>query len=224
MNHIHLEPGIGSLDYAVSEAIKGIRTSILFSGADIKVISVTSCEKDDGKSFLSYQIARELAEIGKRVLFIDADMRNSSFAVNYTDQTDIKGLSHYLSGQCSVGDVLYSTDWEGLYAVISGLYPPNPAELLSSQYFKDFVAEARENFDYVIIDTPPVLVVTDAAICIAAGDGSILVLNSGKTGMKAATEAKIVMESTGKPIIGCVLNKVRLRSKQYKYEYRYGKV
>lgn len=222
MNQIQFEERIKRDDVGVSEAIKSIRTAILFSSVECKVISVASCNEGDGKSFVSFGIAKSLAEIGKRVLLLDADMRNSRFAAEYIKQTDIKGLSHYLSGQASVGEILYSTEIPELYMVFSGLFPVNPAELLSSPSFAAFVSEARDNFDYVIIDTPPVNLVTDASICIAQSDGSILVLSCGKTQAKTAREAEKTMQETGKPIIGCVLNRVPRRTRKGKYGYGYG--
>ena len=224
MNQVQFSGSITRNDFEVSEAINSIRTAILFSGMDRKVISITGCGEGDGKSFLSFELAKSLAEIGKRVLLLDADMRNSRFASEYVRQTDIKGLSHYLSGQASVGDVLYSTDIPDLYMVFSGIFPINPSELLSSPAFASFVSEARENFDYVIIDTPPVTLVTDASLCIAQSDGAILTLACGKTEAKAACEAKKILLETGKPIIGCVLNKVPKRNRgKYGYGYGYGK-
>ncbi len=222
MNQIRFEERVLQNDFEVSEAIKSVRTAILFSSAECKVISITSCNEGDGKSFLSFSIAKSLSEIGKRVLFIDADMRNSRFASEYAKQTDIKGLSHYLSGQAGVGEVLYSTEIPELYMVFSGIFPVNPAELLTGSAFSSFVAEARENFDYVIIDTPPVNLVTDASICISRSDGSILVLSCGKTPAKAAREAEKTMLAAGKPILGCVLNKVPRRAYKGRYGYGYG--
>lgn len=225
MNQIQLSEHTKHEDFEVAEAVKAIRTAVLFSGTECKVISVTGCNGGDGKSFVSFSIAKNLAEIGKRVLFIDADMRNSHFAAEYVQQTDIKGLSHYLSGQAGIAEVLYATELPELYMVLSGIFPPNPSELLSSSMFDAFVADARENFDYVIIDTPPVTLVTDASLCIAQSDGSILVLSCGKTEAKVACEAKKILLETGKPIIGCVLNKVPKHKHKngYGYGYSYGK-
>ena len=117
-------------------------------------------------------------------------MRQSDFITKHTATVDLKGFSHFLSGQAPIGEVLNSTDYENLYVIFSGVYPPNPTELLTSKVFADFVAEAKENFDFVIIDTPPLGLVSDAAVCIAQSDGVALVVSSGKTSLKKAKEVK----------------------------------
>lgn len=221
MNKVEFESRAVLPRNAILETIKGIRTALLFSRADINVVSFTSCAPGDGKSFLSFQVARSLAEANKRVLYLDADMRNSSFAAKYTKAVSPKGLSHYLSGQCDLIEMLYPTEADNLYIIFSGVFPPNPAELLGSHTFENLIAEARKTFDYVIVDTPPVTYVTDASLCVAESDGSILVLSSGKTEMRAAKEAKKILLDTGKPIIGCILNKIPNRTFRYGYG-RYG--
>ncbi|MBE6571437.1 MAG: CpsD/CapB family tyrosine-protein kinase [Ruminococcaceae bacterium] len=219
MNKIELK-NMRKSEYALDEAYRTLRTNILFSSFDTKVISVTSCNPDDGKSTVSFELAKSLAEVGKKVLFVDADMRQSDFITKHTATVDLKGLSHFLSGQAPIGEVLNSTDYENLYVIFSGVYPPNPTELLTSKVFTDFVAEAKENFDFVIIDTPPLGLVSDAAVCIAQSDGVAMVVSSGKTSLKKAKEVKRAIESIGTKILGCILNNVR-SSKNKRYYYRY---
>lgn len=212
-------------EYVLSEAFKAIRTNIIFSSYDTKVITLTSCDARDGKSAVSFEIAKSLAEVGKKVLYVDADMRRSVFLLRHTTEKDLEGLSHYLAGQCAASDILYATDITNLYVIPSGIYPPNPAELLSSTIFGDFIAEVREKFDYVIIDTPPLGIVTDAAICTARSDGAIFLISSETTKIKQAKEVKRVLEKTGTKLIGCILNKVKYKGKKGYYKkgyYRYG--
>ena len=206
-------------DHALDEAYRSLRTNILFSGFDTKVISITSCDPGDGKSTTSFELAKSLSEAGKKVLLVDADMRRSNYSKKYTEAVDILGLSHYLSGQAQIADVLYSTDVENFYIVFSGVFPPNPAELLTGSVFTDFVAEAKQNFDYVIIDTPPLGHVTDAAICIAASDAAVMLVSSGKTKLKRAREVKHMIDDIGTKVIGCILNNVKMASNTRYYKY-----
>ncbi len=206
-------------EYAVDEAYKALRTNILFSSFDKKVISVTSCDPHDGKSTVSFELARSLAEADKKVLFVDADMRQSDFISKHTSEVDLKGLSHFLSGQAPIGEVLHSTDVANLYVVFSGVFPPNPTELLTGKVFSDFITEAKENFDFIIIDTPPLGVVSDAAVCIAHSDGVALVISSGKTSLKKARETKRSIEAVGTKILGCILNNVKVSKSYYNRYY-----
>ena len=218
MKKIELK-NIRQQEYAIDEAYKALRTNLLFSTFDKKVISITSCEPDDGKSTVSFELACSLAQADKKVLFVDADMRRSDFISKHTSEVDLKGLSHFLSGQASIGEVLHSTDIANLYVVFSGVFPPNPTELLTGKVFIDFIAEAKENFDFIIIDTPPLGMVSDAAVCIAHSDGVALVISSGKTSLKKARETKRYIESVGTKILGCILNSVKVNKKFYNRYY-----
>lgn len=212
-------------EYVLSEAFKAIRTNIMFSSHDTKVITLTSCDARDGKSAVSFEIAKSLSEVNKTVLYVDADMRRSVFLLRHTEHSELPGLSHFLSGQAQADEIVFSTDINNLYVVPSGVYPPNPAELLSSRLFDDFIADVRAKFDYVIIDTPPLGIVTDAAICTARSDGAIFLISSETTKIKQAKEVKRILEKTGTKLLGCILNKVKYKGKRGYYKkgyYRYG--
>jgi capsular exopolysaccharide synthesis family protein len=212
-------------EYALNEAFKAIRTNIMFSSYNTKVITLTSCDARDGKSAVSFEVAKSLSDVGKKVLYLDADMRRSAFVIRHTAEKDLVGLSHFLSGQAQSSEIVYATDIEGLYVVPAGVYPPNPAELLSGAIFSDFILELREKFDYIIIDTPPLGIVTDAAICAAISDGAIFLISSETTKVKQAKEVKALLEKNGAKIIGCILNKVKYKTKGKYYKkgyYRYG--
>jgi capsular exopolysaccharide synthesis family protein len=185
------------------------------------VISVTSCDSHDGKSTVSLEVAKSLAYAGKRVLYIDADMRKSVFAAKNTDEREIIGLSHFLSGQNSLDESLCSTNVPGLFVVFSGAYPPNPAELLSSSMFSRFIKDSREQFDYVIIDTPPLGLVSDAAVCVAQSDGAIIIISSERTRLRNARDVKKAIERTGTKIIGCVVNNIKVSNNKYYYYKKY---
>ena len=220
------------LDYAGSEAMNTICSNLSFAGKNIKKIVVTSCEPNDGKTFVSIQIAYNMARRGKQVLLIDADMRLSVMNAHYAIQLEGmgRGLAHYLSGQCGLDSATYQTNIPNLYLIPIGTDVQTPLSLIATPDFDKLVQGVGENFDYVIIDAPPVGLVIDAAEIAKSCDGIILVLEYSKTHRRALAEAKEQLERTEIPILGCILNKVtmdRLSTKKY-YSYggkygRYGK-
>ncbi len=211
-------PGDG--DFVVQEAVKTLRTNIQFCGKDIKVIEVTAHGENEGKTMISLQIARSLAELGKRVLFLDADMRKSVIAARNSNAKPTSGLSEILSGMTLLEDALWQTDYPGLYVLFSGTFPPNPVELLSSVSFKELLAKAREEYDYVIVDTPPLSAVIDAAVIAAECDGSVLVLGNEHLRYRDAEEALSQLRKSGCHILGAVRNKLRKRGRKYYYSAR----
>ena len=204
------------MSYAMTEELNTLRTNIQFSGVDKKVIVMTSSFSGEGKSTITYQLAKSLAELGKRVLLIDADMRKSVM-VNMLESGSVdKGLSHYLSGQCSLSEAVYATESSRLHILFAGPVPPNPTELLSGELFKDTLNSFRDIYDYIFIDCAPVGMVIDAAI---------MMIESGAVKRKLALEAKEKLETAGCPILGVVLNKVERKSGGYyrKYYKKYEK-
>ena len=206
-------------DYRSNEAYKSLRTNIEFSGEDKKVIVFTSCTPNEGKSTVSISLAASLAEGGKRVLFVDADLRKSVLVGRHKVSGEIKGLSHYLSGQADVKDVVLKTQEPRLYVVFAGVVPPNPAELLGSKRFEAFLQGARQSYDYIIIDAPPLGSVIDAAIITKFCDASVLVISSRTISRKFAAGVKDQLEKTGCPILGVVLNKVDMKQNKYYGKY-----
>ena len=225
------------LDYAGSEAFNTVCSNLSFSGKNVKKIVVTSCEPNDGKSFISIQIAVNMAKRGKKVMMIDADLRLSVLNAHYEIQLSGPGygLAHYLSGQCQFEDAVYETSVPNMFLIPIGTDVQAPLSLISTPDFDHMIRAVGETFDYVIIDAPPIGLVIDAAEIAKSCDGSILVMEYSKTHRRALAEAKEQMERTGTPILGCILNKVtmdRLSTKKYysyggKYGYskygRYGK-
>lgn len=195
-----------SNSYAVNEAYKTLRTNIMFSSSNIKKIVVTSTQADEGKSTVCNQLARSLTEIGKKTLLIDADMRNSVILRHSLKSQNILGLSELLSGQASINQVLYNTQNPDFNIIFSGRFPPNPVELLSSLKFSEILDEFSKEYDYIIIDSPPLNPVIDAAIISANCDGVILVVTPGKTKYKEANLVKEQILKSGSKIIGVVLN------------------
>lgn len=211
-----------TMDYRSSEAFKTLRTNIEFSGADKKVIIFTSCMPGEGKSTVSLSVASSLAESGKKVLFVDADLRKSVLAGRHKIDKEVKGLSHFLSGQAKLEEVLVKTSEPRLYAIFAGVIPPNPAELLESRSFEALLRETRKVYDYVIIDAPPLGSVIDGAITAKYCDAAVMVIAANKISRKFAKDVKRQLEKTGCPIIGAVLNKVNVKQDKYYRKY-YGK-
>lgn len=209
-------------DYRTDESFKTLRTNIEFSGIENKVIAITSCTPSEGKSTVSLELARSLAANGKKVLFIDADLRKSVLVGRYRIQKNMKGLSHFLSGQTGIGEVMYQTQEENLAIIFAGVVPPNPAELLSQKRFQSMLISARKVYDYIIVDTPPLGSVIDAAIIAKYCDASVMVISANTISYKFAKSVKVQLEKSGCPILGVVLNKVDMAQNKYYGRY-YGK-
>ena len=209
-------------DYRINESYKQLRTNIEFSGEENKIIAVTSCTPSEGKSTVSLSTAYSLAEAGKKVLFIDADLRKSVLTGRYKVTGELKGLTHFLSGQGELSEILCKTNEKGLFAIFAGPVPPNPAELLGSKKFAALLKEARNIYDYIIIDTPPLGSVIDSAIVSAVCDAAILVISANTISYKFARSVKDQLSKTGCNILGVVLNKVSMKQNKYCGKY-YGK-
>lgn len=192
--------------YEIKEAFKTLRTNVLFSGSDKKVISITSSTPNEGKSFVSLELSKSLAEAGKKVLMIDADLRKSVLIEKYVEDKDILGLSHYLSGQSECDQIVYATQYPDFYIVFAGPYPPNPVELIGSKRFEEMLEYYRSIFDYIIIDTPPLGLVIDAAVISAQCDGVIINVASNHTNYRTLQSIKAQLTRSGCHIIGAVLN------------------
>ena len=209
-------------NFQLEEAYKTLRSNIQFSGSDIKVIGFTSSQPDEGKSSVSLNLAVSLAELGKKVMFIDGDLRKSVLLGRYRINKPIKGLTHYLSGLNSLNQVIYSANMDNLHLIFSGQIPPNPSELLNGDIFSDLITDLRKEYDYIIIDTPPLGAVIDAAIIAQKCDGMILVIESNTISYKFAQKVKEQLDKTETKILGAVLNKVDMSDSGYYGKY-YGK-
>ncbi len=211
-------------DYGYNEAIKTLRTNIQFCGSNIHTIMFTSAMPDEGKSDVAFAAAMSLAQIGKKVVLIDADIRRSVLASRYQLQEEISGLSQYLSGQKSMDDIVYDTNYENFSVVFAGPYSPNPAELLEEALFEDLLDTLGEEFDYVIIDTPPMANLIDGAIVARYCDGAVMVIENGAISYRLEQKVKNQLDKTGCRILGAVLNKVDVHENGYYGKYgRYGK-
>ncbi len=212
--------------YAQKEAYKTLRTNLMFCSQEQKVIGVTSCNPSDGKSTTAINLCRTMTEIGLRVLLVDADMRRSNLVARYGGAGIQSGLSQYLSGQAEKQDTIYETQFPGFHIVVAGYYPPNPVELLDSERFRAFIAEVREEYDYVLLDLPPVIGIVDAVVAAKACDGVMIVVARGGESARRIKACRAQIEQTGTPVIGVVLHTVHTRrglfgrkNKYYYYQY-----
>ena len=195
-------------NYFYSEAIKTLRTNIQLCGSGIQVVMFTSSLANEGKSETTLSLADSLGSIGKRTLLIDADMRKSVFAARYGIKGKINGLSQYLCGQKTREEVIYATNIENVDFILAGPYSPNPAELLEDPLFKKLIEAARKDYDYVVIDTPPMGNLIDGAIIASQCDGAALVVEAGAISYRLAQKVKTQLERSGCRILGAVLSKV----------------
>lgn len=209
------------LDYKSKEAYKTLRTNVEFSGDNIKVVAVTSCTPNEGKSSIAYELAASFAQNGKKVLLIDADLRKSVLIRKHFKGKVRYGLVHYLVGKYPFDNVCCETNIKNLYIAFAGPVPPNPSELLGNQRFKTMLEEAKQEYDMVVVDTPPLGSVIDSAIVAKECDGVMLVIASGEISYRFAQKVKEQLEKSECRILGCILNKVDM-SKGGKYGY-YGK-
>jgi capsular exopolysaccharide synthesis family protein len=208
---------------AISEAYRALRTSVLLSTAEQppRVVLVTSSQPSEGKTSTSLNLAATLAQKGSRVLLVDADMRRPGLSRALNLPTG-NGLSGILTGAYQYDETLLKQvqELDTLFLLSAGPRAPNPAELLCSIQMEKLVQTLRQKFDHVIIDSPPILPITDATIISTLVDGVIMVVESDKTSRAALNRACRVMEHSGGRILGTVFNKVDTRRDGY-YGYRY---
>ncbi len=206
-----------------SEAYRSVRTALQFStdhGVP-KTLLVTSSGPGEGKSTTAIALARNFAQLGKRVLLIEADLRNPSLHRTLGLKGNGVGLSNLLAGACTLTEATLDTDEQGLKVVLAGPLPPNPAELLSGSKLVSALTIASERYDQIIVDGPPVLGLADAPILANAVDGTLLVVNSAKTKINAAQAALKRLLVARARIVGALLSKYDARSAGYGYGYGY---
>lgn len=213
---------IENQDFHFNEAINTLRTNIQFCGSNIQTVLLTSSLPDEGKSQVSFSLAYSLAQIGKKVLMIDADIRKSVLTTRYQLGHSVNGLSQYLSGQKILEEVLYSVnDMENFNVIFAGPYSPNPAVLLEEELFGKIFEELKPGYDYIIIDTPPMGNLIDGAIIARHCDGAILVIESGAISYRLEQKVRNQLIMSGCRILGVVLNKVDMS--QHGAYGKYGK-
>lgn len=216
------------LSYAGQEALNTLCTNLSFSGEKMKRIMITSSHASEGKSFLTMNIMRTMAKYGKSVVLVDADLRrsyiSSQYKLRFEDEEEKQGLAHLLAGMTDESSVIYRTNIDGACLVPVGREVSNPMPLLNSERFPELLNHLSAQFDYVLVDAPPVGTVIDAAEIAKSCDGTLIVVNYNSVRRQELIEAKIQMEQTGCPIIGTVLNMVEYDnylSRKYYYKSYY---
>lgn len=207
--------------FQTAEAIKTLRTNLMFSGADVRAVALTSFVASEGKSTVSFQLAASLAQAGKRVLLLDADLRKSKLINRLQVKAKVEGLSHYLSGMANANDLMYETDQPGMYIMFAGTYVPNSAELLGSAGFGNLIAKLKDVFDYIIVDSAPLGQVIDCAVIAPVLDGVLMVVDVTHNSYKMERRVKAQLEKSGGKILGVVLNRVDLRERGGYYGKHY---
>ncbi|EHO54832.1 putative tyrosine-protein kinase CpsD [Lachnospiraceae bacterium oral taxon 082 str. F0431] len=204
--------------FLYEESMRMLRTNLQFSGGNLRVILFTSSIQDEGKSETSFQLAISFAKLDKKVLYVDADMRKSVFTSRYQIKENVQGLSQYLSGQ-NTEDIVYKTNIKNMDVVFAGPYAPNPAELLYENKLDEFIKKQRLQYDYIIIDAPPLANIVDAAVIGRCVDGAVIVVKSATVSQRMVKRVKDQLEKVNCKIIGAVLNGVEIKKNSYHYKY-----
>ncbi|ETD30524.1 polysaccharide biosynthesis tyrosine autokinase [Williamsia sp. D3] len=205
-----------------AESYRKLRTNLSFTSVDrpFRRIIVTSALEAEGKTTTAINLAAALAETGQRVVLVDADLRRPQ--VNHrTGRMGDVGFTNYLKGDGGMNDLLQPTDVENFWVLASGPKPPNPAELLGSKRAGEGIEELSAHFDYVIIDTPPLLPVTDAAVIARWADGVLLVARANQTRLPNIASSIEQLDAVQSTLIGLILTDVPTRGGAYKYGYTY---
>lgn len=223
----------------LSEAYRAIRTALYFGMAEKqhKVIQVSSPNKGDGKSSLAGNLAISIAQSGKKVLLIDADLRRPKIHKLFNLDRDT-GLSSVIKGEADWRSAAQAAGVENMWCITCGPVPDNPAELLTSHKFQELLEELKQQFEFLVIDTPPLLAVTDPSVVAARADGVLLVVRNTKRAAQDATRASDMLDSLGANTLGVIVvgteddhsygygaygyGGYRYRKGRYGYGYGYG--
>lgn len=229
-----VDPSVCSIHHSkgrVSEAYRTIRTGLYFSsrGKALKVIQVTSPVPGDGKSTLSANLAVTMAQSGRRVLLVDADLRRPRIGKIFGLDTTI-GVAAVVSGKAEIDDAIQAGPVPNLSILPGGKRPTNPAEILSSERFRNMIEMLREKYDVIVIDTPPLLAVSDPGAVAGIVDGVVLTMRLRRNVKPLAARAKSILEAVGANLLGVVINGVSSEAgygynydyNDYRYAYKYG--
>jgi succinoglycan biosynthesis transport protein ExoP len=216
--------GGGNVTASFTEAFRAVRTNIIFASAEegSKTLVVTSTGPGEGKTTFSSNLAVSLAQTGQRVLLIDADMRKPKLQEAFGVPQE-PGLSNLLVGTVKASEAVRKTRTPSLWMMAAGKIPPNPAELLGSQRFRELMNSLKEHFDWIIVDSPPVMAVIDAAVVAHRATGVVFVVGAEMTSRHAAKAAVTQLMNGRAKFIGAVLNRVELEKHHYYYSQYYKK-
>jgi capsular exopolysaccharide synthesis family protein len=206
----------------VAEAARAIRTNLMFMNPDrpFKKLLVTSAAPSEGKTTVACSIAIALAQGGQRVCIVDCDLRRPRLHRIFGRAGD-SGVTNVLVGDATLEDVAKPTGIDNLWSIPAGPTPPNPADMLHSERFRRFIQELGESFDRIVIDSPPVVAVTDSAIISTFMDGTVFVVRAFETSRHLSAQGLRALRDVDAPIVGAVLNAVNLNRHEYSYYYHY---
>lgn len=213
------------LPYAVEEALNRLRINIKFCGKNTRKILITSSIPNEGKSFVAVQLWKMLAEAGFPTVMVDLDLRKSVLKTrhNMSYENELQGLDYYLSGLAEYQDVVYETNVENGYLIPCSNVLENPSALFEDPRFEGLLNQLSEDYRYVIIDSPPLVDVSDGALIASLCDGAVLIVRSGYTSKKLVKQSVQQLERVDCKLLGMVLNRVETNSHTYsKYYGRYG--
>ena len=218
---------VHQLPYSVEEAINRLRINISFLGSDVRKIMVISSEPNEGKSFLTFNLWKQMAQAGEKTIFIDTDMRNSNLVAKHQikryDGADMKGTSHYLAGNAQIDEVLMHTAFKHGDIIPNVENVVNPSMLLETSKFEELMEALAKRYRYVFVDAPPLGLVSDGERIGNICDGAILCVRSGMTSKSVVREAVRQLERAGCPLLGIVLNRVDESKGGYGKYGKYGK-
>lgn len=214
------------VSFGYVEAYKSLRTNINFisSTENVKSIVVTSALPTESKSNVSINLAVSLATEGKRVILLDCDLRKPAIHSYLYMGRNVRGLTDVLSGKCSLDEAIGEIEDLGIYVLPAGAIPPNPSEMLAQEKMQKVVDELKEKFDFVIVDAPPISIVTDAAVLGKYVDGAVLVVRSKFASRDAVALAKKKLMDVDVKILGAVITRFEAKksAKSGYYSYGYG--
>ncbi len=218
--------GLKDPSYEMNEAMNVLRTNVSYSGESVKLVAITSVDENAGKSIVSFEMMRNYANAGLKTLLIDADLRKSVFSARYgavvDDGLQFIGLADVLSGKGEINDAVYKTNIVNAYVLpIGSNYVLNPTPLFSGKIFSAMLDVLKKAFDFIIIDTPPLGRVIDAAIIAPNCNGAILVIGANEVDYRQVNDAKNQLLRVGANVLGCVLNKVGAENSRYGGKYKY---
>lgn len=192
-------------DSKCKEAINILRSSIEFAEKERRVLALTGCNDPEGTWKIGVNLASSFAKLGKKAVFLDANLRDESLKKFY--RADI-GLAEYLQEKASFNEIVYATNMDELDIILPGNLPDTPSELLGGSRFEELVLMLRKRYDYIIVNTPPIHELIDGIMIGRISDGVICVIDDGRTKYKQAEEMKIKLERSGCHILGCVFNQL----------------
>ena len=210
------------LDYTSAEGFNTLITNLSYCGKDVRKIMITSRYAGEGKSYITMNLMRSLARLGRRVVVVDTDLRASGIQAEYRlrdEQRTNLGLSEYLSGHCPLESALYQTNIPNAFILPAGHEAPNPLQLLDTDQMQQLMEWLSSRFDYVLVDTPPIGLLSDAVALAKYCDGALLVVSYGQGKRQEIGEAVESIRHTGCQMLGAVLNEVRFRKLSNRHYY-----